>query len=1084
MKIKRRVEILIETNRVISISGRSRQATTLICQECPFRRQAEAFVESQLVPGVESISSEGFRGFGSMESVLELVPADKSEDIVSNTSIEAVQGGDSMKEETVSERSSSAVPVRSRRRWLFSLILPILFLMSPSDASAHITQLVPSSMPPGGPGFSLIIHGEELDPSDKVLWNGSPLDSSFVNETTLRAEIPAALIAIKGTVSISLQGFSEVLIFTIGQVDCNYRFDPDRFLFAYAEQIVTLNITVEDGCPWRIASVPNWMRVQSGQPSSGAGSGSTRFNVDENQGAFRQGLFEVAGRTIPVSQGTFGDQQCLMLFCYGMPVACRNGIAPGISTARKFRDSVLTRSDRGKRYTDLYYRFTAEAVSIAALNPSLILRTREMIERYKPVLDSFIIGEQVTLSRGDLQEIESLLETFSDRGGPQLRECIKGLREDLYDPQVHSEFNVTVVDGPKRVLPAATFGPLVRNTGMMIAPFGLLLLFVYSLTKTRFVFSALGSVRPINSTTARRLLCGAVISVLVFCGLSPGATLRSGGAVTRLNRQSASATPAAPSRFETLRADPHLLSSTFFGGVGTEEGNNVAVDQQGNIYLTGFTDSTNFPLSAAAQATFGGGKQDAFITKLDPSGSRILYSTFLGGNGQDNATGIAVDRAGNAYITGFTDSNNFPTKNAFQPTNRGNANAFVAKLDPQGRLIFSTLLGGSASDYGSCITVDSSGNIYVSGISTSSDLTTMNPIQSTLNGLTDLFVAKIDEANRLVYSTYVGGGALDAATGIAVDVSGNVYVTGLTSSIDFHTVNPFQANHAGGAFDGFAIKLNPAGTKVIYATYLGGGGEDRAFRIAVDQSGSAYITGDTDSANFPVVNAAQRLSAGTADAFVTKLSPSGTELVYSTYLGGDGIDGGTSITVDSTGSASVCGFTVSSNFPVSSAVQPVSSGGYDAFVTKLSASGSTLSYSTYLGGSGIDSAFGIATDSGGNVYVMGITDSANFPVVSALQTSNAGGGADLFVTRISTGPLVTGAVLEGKRLIVSGSGFDDGAKILVDGEKQKTANEETNPEGVLIGKKAGKFIAPGSTVTIQVRNSNGLISNSILFMHP
>jgi hypothetical protein len=206
--------------------------------------------------------------------------------------------------------------------------------------------------------------------------------------------------------------------------------------------------------------------------------------------------------------------------------------------------------------------------------------------------------------------------------------------------------------------------------------------------------------------------------------------------------------------------------------------------------------------------------------------------------------------------------------------------------------------------------------------------------------------------------------------------------------------------------------------------------------------------------------------------------------MYSTYLGGSGIDGGASITVDATGSASVCGFTVSSNFPVSNPVQPNSGGGYDAFVTKLAASGASLSYSTYLGGSGIDSAFGITTDSAGNAFVMGITDSGNFPIVGAIQTSNAGGGSDLFVTRISTGPLVTGAVLEGKRLMVSGSGFDDGAKILVDGEKQKTANDEANPESVLIGKKAGKFIAPGSTVTIQVRNSNGLISNSILFMHP
>src|SRR6185369_17044037 len=416
------------------------------------------------------------------------------------------------------------------------------------------------------------------------------------------------------------------------------------------------------------------------------------------------------------------------------------------------------------------------------------------------------------------------------------------------------------------------------------------------LKKTRFVLSSVRILRLGKRTASRRIICSSATVVLLVCGLSPAATLRSRTAVTRLNTASSSTT-AAQSQFEIQRADPHLLSSTFFGGRGSEEGNNIAVDQQGNIYLTGFTDSTNFPLSAAAQSTFGGGKQDAFVTKLDPSGTRVLYSTFLGGHGQDSATGIAVDQSGNAYITGFTDSTNFPAKNAFQPNNRGSADAFIAKLDPEGRLVSSTLLGGTDSDYGSCIAVDSSGNFYVGGISTSSDLTTVNPIQSSLTGLTDVFVAKIDAANRLVYSTYLGGGALDAATGIAVDAPGNVYVTGLTSSIDFHTVNPIQANHGGGAFDAFALKLNPAGTRAIYATYLGGSGEDRAFRIAVDSSGSAYITGDTDSANFPVANAAQRFSGGTADAFVTKLSPSGTELMYSTYLGGSGIDGGASITV-------------------------------------------------------------------------------------------------------------------------------------------------------------------------------------------
>jgi hypothetical protein len=1084
MKIKRRIEILIQTSRVIRVSGGNRDLTA-ICPECPFVERGEALEESKTITGLKLPHPEAGPA-GSMERVVEWLPIEKGANPVSETSsIEDVRGGSTMKEEAAAEDSNSIVPTRNKIRWLFFLVLPILFLMSPSVASAHITQLIPSSVPAGGPDLRLTILGEDLSPLDHVLWNGTRLES-ILQGGGLVANVPRALTSSPGTARVSLEGFDEILIFTIGPPGCNYVITPDRLGFDYREQSFTLRITVQEGCPWEVGSTLNWIVFTVTKDPGATENGSVEVHVSQNMGSFRSGFLVVAGHNIPIWQTTQFDDNCLMTLCSAIPGTCSSSSSPGkpLSTMRRFRDDVLSRSSRGRRYTELYYRFTSEAVSIAALNPSLILRTREMIDRYKPILDSLLVGEQVTLSSGDLEEIDGLLQSFARKGSEKLRECIKGLGEDLHDPQVHSEFNITIVDGPKRLLPTPTFGSLVRNTGTIVAPFGVLLLFVNSIKKTRFVLSPLGIVQPGRRNTSRRIICGAVAILLVVCGLSPAATLRSRNTATSLNKnKSSSATAVVPSQLETLASCPHLLSSTFFGGVGTEEGNNIAIDQQGNIYIAGFTDSRNFPLSVAAQPTFGG-KQDAFVTKLDPSGSRVLYSTYLGGNGQDNATGIAVDQAGNAYVTGFTDSTNFPTKNAFQSLISGDADAFVAKLDPEGRLVASTLLGGTASDYGSCIAVDPSGNIYVAGISTSFDLTTVNPIQGSLAGLTDAFVAKIDSGNRLVYSTYLGGGALDAATGLAVDGSGNVYVTGLTSSLDFHTVNPIQPNHGGGGFDAFAMKLNPAGTKAIYATYLGGSGEDRAFRVALDSSGSAYITGDTDSTNFPVVSAAQRRLGGTADAFVSKLSPSGTELVYSTYLGGSGIDGGAAITVDATGNASVCGFTVSPNFPVSNPFQQMPGGHYDAFVTKLTPSGSSFSYSTFLGGSGIDSAFGIASDSAGNSYVMGITASQNFPIVSAFQSVNAGGEADLFVTRISAGPVVTAAVLEGKRLIVSGSGFDDGAKILVDGEKQKTANDEANPDGILIGKKAGKFITAGSTVTIQVRNSNGSVSNSLLFTRP
>ncbi|PYT10399.1 MAG: hypothetical protein DMF60_00210, partial [Acidobacteria bacterium] len=381
-----------------------------------------------------------------------------------------------------------------------------------------------------------------------------------------------------------------------------------------------------------------------------------------------------------------------------------------------------------------------------------------------------------------------------------------------------------------------------------------------------------------------------------------------------------------------LIIDPVLAYSTYFGGGGNEEGNSIAVDSAGNVYVTGFTDSINFPLANASQTNLGGGQQDAFVVKLDPTGTRLMYSTYIGGNGQDNGTSIAVDHSGNAYVTGFTDSTNFPLRNSLQPTKSGNVNAFVVKLDSAGSILNSTLFGGSVADFGSSVAVDSAGNVYVAGIATSPDIPMTNALQPTHGGLVDAYVAKIDSSGtRLVYSTYLGGSGIDCATCLAVDSAGNLYLAGLTSSRDFRTVGAPQATHGGGVFDSFVAKLNPSGTQIIYSTFLGGSGEDRAFRIAVDASGSAYVTGDTDSIDFPVMNALQSTRSGSSDAFVTKLNPNGSAFSYSTYLGGSGIDAGTAIAVDSGGSAHVTGFTGSNNFPRSAALQQAFGGGsFDA----------------------------------------------------------------------------------------------------------------------------------------------------------
>ena len=381
---------------------------------------------------------------------------------------------------------------------------------------------------------------------------------------------------------------------------------------------------------------------------------------------------------------------------------------------------------------------------------------------------------------------------------------------------------------------------------------------------------------------------------------------------------------------------------------------------------------------------------------IDPE---LVYSTYLGGGGRDMGFGIAVDSSGCAYVTGGTGSIDFPTSQSPYQSDQGDYDAVVTKLSPSGSsLVYSTYLGGGDQDYGYSIAVDSSGNAYVTGWTMSSDFPTQNAYQSD-QGNTDAFVAKLTPSgSSLVYSTYLGGGDVDRGYGIAVDNSGCAYVTGYTFSSDFPTQNAYQLDQE--STDAFVTKLTPSGSSLVYSTYLGGGGVDSDYGqgIAVDSSGNAYVTGCTTSSDFPTQNAYQSHQAD-RDVFVTKLSPSGSSLVYSTYLGGGDDDCGRSIAADSSGNAYVIGYTDSSNFPTQNAYQ-ASIGGRDVFVTKLSASGSSLVYSTYLGGGDYDVGYGIAVDSSGNAFVTGYTYSLDFPTQNAYQSSHQAGHHDAFVAKI------------------------------------------------------------------------------------
>jgi len=480
----------------------------------------------------------------------------------------------------------------------------------------------------------------------------------------------------------------------------------------------------------------------------------------------------------------------------------------------------------------------------------------------------------------------------------------------------------------------------------------------------------------------------------------------------------------------SLVIDPALRYSTYLGGSKDDYAYGIAVDGIGSAYVTGSTSSTNFPIANAYQPSFAGRApyyySDAFVTKLSSAGNTLEYSTYLGGSGSEpgKGVGIAVDGSGSAYVTGSTSSTNFPIANAYQPVNAGSYDAFVTKLNSAGNTLeYSTYLGGSGSESGNGagIAVDGSGSAYVTGYTTSTNFPTKNVYQATYAGNGDAFVTKLSSAgNTLDYSTYLGGSNSDCGNGIAVDGSGRAYVTGYTYSTNFPNANAYQGALAG-PNDAFVTRLNSAGNTLDYSTYLGGSGYDPANGIAVDGSGSAYITGYTTSTNFPTANAYQGSLLGAQDAFVTKLSSAGNTLIYSTYLGGCSFDNAAVIAVDGCGNAYVAGQTGSINFPIKNAYQASHAGYIDAFITKLSSAGNTLIYSTYLGGCDSDTALGITVNGTGNAFVIGYTNSINFPT-NAYQAANAGSN-DAFIAIIGYAPPNTPSIPSGPTSGISGTSY-------------------------------------------------------------
>jgi len=485
-----------------------------------------------------------------------------------------------------------------------------------------------------------------------------------------------------------------------------------------------------------------------------------------------------------------------------------------------------------------------------------------------------------------------------------------------------------------------------------------------------------------------------------------------------------------------------LFYSTFLGGSDDDcpaGGCPLALDSAGNVYVTGQTESGDFPTTPGAYDTSYPVLGDVFIAKLKPDGSGLVYATLLGGGREDVGKAIAVDDAGNVYVTGLTDSSNFPTTDGAFDTEYNEGyypdDAFVVKLNGDGSdLVYSTYLGGTADDVGKGIALDSSGNAYVTGGTQSSDFpttagafdTTYNP--STQNGEVDVFVTRLNAAgSALVYSTYLGGGCDESGSDIEVDSAGNAYVVGTTCSTDFPTTAGALDRGLSGSNDAFVTRLNAAGSALVYSTYLGGSDYDSGQAIVVDSGGHPYVSGNTYSGDFPSTAGPLGPTSGDTvrDVFVARLQSDGAHLAYAVRIGGNDTDyAGNSLATDGNGSLYMAGGTKSSDFPTTARAFDAgfNGGGMDGFVIKLNPSGTALDYSSFLGGSGVDFAYGLALGAENHVYVSGHTTSGNFPTTGGAFDTDYNGDYDVFVTYLTTALYtLSGRVRDGQGAAIAGA---------------------------------------------------------------
>jgi len=596
---------------------------------------------------------------------------------------------------------------------------------------------------------------------------------------------------------------------------------------------------------------------------------------------------------------------------------------------------------------------------------------------------------------------------------------------------------------------------------------------------------------------------------------------------------------AAYDRTLPLVIDPVLLFATYLGGSGNDYVCGIGLDSSGNIFVSGNTASINFPAVNAYHSTSGGGL-DAFVSKFNNSGTTLLYSTYLGGNGNEIVESMAVDSSGNAYVAGTTDSVNFPTRNPAYSGNSGFNDAFIAKIGPFGtNLLYSSYLGGAGDDSGNAIAADNNGNAIIAGDTFSVGTgngpfpTTPNNAYQTHNGGgRDAFVARFNTtlsgSASIVYSTFLGGNSDEKAYAIALDSSTNAIVVGQVSSYpiyptppssDFPVVNAYQSSFNQGNLDplagnndAFITKINSGGTALIFSSFLGGGDNDLATGVVLDNTGKIYVVGESSSTNFPITaNAVQPTVAGgesgfpAPDLFITVFQSTGASLYYSTLLGGSGYESGfgiyhEGIAVDRFGLIYVAGQTESiDDFPLTAGADQIDPlGPSDAFVAKINPAVTGppgLVYSTFIGGDSDDRATGIVVDTNGTFYIAGVTTSVTNLATAGVYRGTNSGNSDVFVAKFQSPADLSVSMIPSAEPVTVGTNLTYSIQVVNNGRTtfsgvSNIVEFSTNVSLLAVSSSAGNWSTNSTTngtrliFNIGTMTNNASVSQSITISTP